>query len=419
MKIFALFLLSLSAWAQAETVSFHLDHVPVIELAQLIYADVSKSNYAIDSSVLDMKNSVSVHFSDLDKKQAVSVLETLLKESGVETVKTGKVVLIRAVRDSDKMEPDDEIFFYRPRYRTVSYITDLCSGLFKNARFSGQRKVSVPTQSVVASGVSPAAPVPQKPVDSGTSAYSQQSKEQDSFFFTGSAGDVEKLKKLLLQVDVSPGEVLVKALVFEVQSNQKDQTAVGLALNLLGGKLGLVTGSLKSVGDALTFKNISVDAIYSILASDSRFKVVTAPHLRVKSGESARLSVGSDVPVLGAVQMDRSGNPIQSVEYKPSGVILELKPEIRADSITLSVKQQLSNFVVTTTGVNNSPTLTKREISTVIDAKAGETVLLGGLDQDQESEDSSGPRFLPSWLLNTGKQKSRSEILIVLDLHAS
>ena len=106
------------------------------------------------------------------------------------------------------------------------------------------------------------------------------------------------------------------------------------------------------------------------------------------------------------------------MEYKPSGVILELKPEVRADSITLSVKQQLSNFVVTTTGVNNSPTLTKREISTVIDAKAGETVLLGGLDQDQESEDTTGPRFLPSWLLNSGKQKSRSEILIVLDLHA-
>lgn len=416
MKILAVLLLCFSSLARSETVSFHLDHVPVIELAQLIYSDVSKSNYAIDSSVLDMKNTVSVHFSDLDQKQAVSVLETLLKTSGVEVEKAGKVVLIRAARESDKREPDEEIFFYRPKYRTVSYITELCSGLFKTARFTGQRKVNAPVQSAVSGGVSMAAPLTQKPVDTGTSAYSQQSKEQDSFFFTGSLADVEKLKKLLVQVDVSPGEVFVKALVFEVQSGSKDQTAVGLALNILGGKLGLVAGTMKSVGDALTFKNASVDMIYSVLANDSRFKIVTAPQLRVKSGESARLSVGSDVPVLGAVQMDRNGNPIQSVEYRPSGVILELKPDVRADSITLSVKQQLSNFVVTTTGVNNSPTLTKREISTVIDAKAGETVLLGGLDQDQESEDSTGPRFLPSWLLNTGKAKSRSEILIVLDL---
>ena len=45
---------------------------------------------------------------------------------------------------------------------------------------------------------------------------------------------------------------------------------------------------------------------------------MSLPSLRVKSGEM-RVSVGSDVPVLGAVQqLDKNGNLVQSVEDKPS-----------------------------------------------------------------------------------------------------
>ncbi|MCS5874538.1 hypothetical protein LN650_32005 [Klebsiella pneumoniae subsp. pneumoniae] len=39
--------------------------------------------------------------------------------------------------------------------------------------------------------------------------------------------------------------------------------------------------------------------------------------------------------------------PIQSTEYRSSGVILDVKPQIRTDSIDLVIKQQLSSFAKT------------------------------------------------------------------------
>jgi len=424
MKKIGVLLMLFSALAGAETVSFHLDHVPVIELANLVYSDVSKANYAIDSSVLDLKDTVTVHFSDLEAKQAVGVLETLLKSSGVEIDKTGKVVFLRAMREREKVEEkDDEIFFYRPQYRSVAYITDLCGSLFKTGRFGNQRKVSMPIQENLAIG-SPAGgvqvaarhPVSQKPVDGGNSAYSQINKEPDSFFFSGSVADVEKLKKFLVQIDVATPQVFVKGMVYEVTTGQKEGSAFGLAVNILQGKFGLAIGKTASIGDSVSFKNANIEAVFSALNTDSRFKSVSNPSLRVQSGASARFSVGSDVPVLGAVQMDKNGNPVQSVEYKPSGVIFDLKPQIRESGVDLTINQQLSSFIPTTTGVNNSPTLIKREISTTIGAMDNDLIVLGGLDENKSSQDASGFSFLPAWMKSKGAQDSKTQILLVLQV---
>lgn len=422
MKNLVFFLFFFSSLVRAETVSFHLDHVPVMELANLIYSDVAKSNFVIDSSVLDLKDSVSVHFSDMDHKQAIGVLEGLLNASGVEVTKLNKVVYLRAVKLSEKADAEEEIFYYRPQFRSVSYITDLCGSLFKNGRFSIQRKVNVSSfeSSSVPGARSAVSNVPhqvaQKPVDGGSSAYSQIGKEPDSFFFTGSAAEVEKLKKLLAQVDTAIPQVFVKGMVFEVTTGQKEGSAFGLALNLLKGKLGLSIGSFVSIGDSISFQNASIDAVFSALNSDTRFKSVSNPSLRVQSGASARFSVGSDVPVLGAIQNDRNGNPVQSVEYKPSGVIFDLKPLIRDTGIDLVINQQLSTFIPTTTGVNNSPTLLKREISTSIGAMNNDVIVLGGLDEDRSSSEMSGFPYLPDFMKSKGAQDSKTQILLVLQV---
>jgi len=210
--------------------------------------------------------------------------------------------------------------------------------------------------------------------------------------------------------------VLVKSMVYEVSTGEKDGSAFGLALNIMQGKFGLNIGKLAANGDSITFKSASIDAVFSALSTDSRFKSISNPSLRVKSGASARFSVGSDVPVLGAVQFDKNGNAIQSVEYKPSGVIFDLRPQIRESVIDLTINQQLSTFIPTVTGVNNSPTLIKREISTSIGASSDDVIVLGGLDEDKSSGDSSGFSFLPPWLKSRGGENSKTQILLVLQV---
>ncbi len=84
--------------------------------------------------------------------------------------------------------------------------------------------------------------------------------------------------------------------------------------------------------------------------------------------------------------------------------------------IDLDVVQQVSNFVKTETGVNNSPTLTKRELSTAISATDGDVLLLGGLVEEKDTATSSGLPFLPSFLASSTSDVSKSKLLLVLQV---
>jgi type II secretory pathway component GspD/PulD (secretin) len=122
---------------------------------------------------------------------------------------------------------------------------------------------------------------------------------------------------------------------------------------------------------------------------------------------------------LGQAQVDRLGNVVQSVEYKPSGVIFNVSPQIRESVIDLAISQQLSTFVATTTGVNNSPTLIKREISTTIGATPGDLIVLGGLDEDKSNQDKAGLSWLPNWTHSSGNDSTKTQILLVLQVERS
>lgn len=105
---------------------------------------------------------------------------------------------------------------------------------------------------------------------------------------------------------------------------------------------------------------------------------------------------------------------MQSVEYKPSGVILELRPEIRGELAELKVFQQLSSFAETRTGVNGTPTLLKRELTTSVVVGQNDVVLLGGLDEEKTTDTSSGFSFLPAWLRSSGSEGSKAQIVLML-----
>ncbi len=408
-----------AASAAASLVSIHLDSVPLPQLAALVFGEVLGANYVLDSSMLARPELVTVHMeigksADSEKARLIALVESF----GVEVAQVKGVYFVKPRGKGDAVE--EEAFFYRPRYRSVDYLVSMLTGVFKHGRFTHRRGIQA-TGAKYSNGVSAAADtsdsVSSSSVDSGGSAYSMIDKEPaDSFIFVGSAKDVARLSALLEKVDVDAGEVFVRAQVYEVTTSKSEGSGFGVALSLLSGKLGLNLAKPSTLTNSLSFKSPSVDAVFSVFAQDSRFKSLSAPALRVKSGYSARISVGSDVPVLGSVQLDKNGNPVQSVTYRPSGVILDLSPEIREGAVDLTVNQTVSSFTATTTGVNNSPTLLKRELKTRIGAQADDVIVLGGMDEAKDNEDESGPSFLPSFLKTKGAGNSRTELLLVLQV---
>lgn len=165
----------------------------------------------------------------------------------------------------------------------------------------------------------------------------------------------------------------------------------------------------------LQFSGGSIDVLYELFSQDSRFHVVSSPHLRVSSGNEGRFSVGSDVPVLSSVTY-KDNTPVQSVEYRSSGVIFTVKPLITQHIISLDVNQQLSNFAKTETGVNNSPTLIKREIATNVNLQDGDIIILGGLAENKDSKANTGFSFLPDVFKSKSDEKTKTDIMIALQV---
>jgi general secretion pathway protein D len=82
-------------------------------------------------------------------------------------------------------------------------------------------------------------------------------------------------------------------------------------------------------------------------------------------------------------------NPVQSVDYRQSGVILTVTPDIHESIIDLDISQELSSFVATTTGINNSPTLLKRTVNSRLSIRSGEVVIFAGLNETKSDQTQS------------------------------
>ncbi|HEN3338286.1 TPA: type II secretion system protein GspD, partial [Yersinia enterocolitica] len=66
------------------------------------------------------------------------------------------------------------------------------------------------------------------------------------------------------------------------------------------------------------------------------------------------------------------------------------------------------------TGVNNSPTLIKREVNTDVSVTDGDIILLGGLAETKDSDADTGLTFLPSWFSTKSTEKTKTDIVVII-----
>jgi general secretion pathway protein D len=413
-------LLSQTIGDKSNVAKFDLQGTSVSQVITLVYMEAFKQAYVIDPAVLRDDRIVSFRF-DASKGDIRQFWIDFLDSLGfaIESRKGVDFVTVKKAEEkAEKAERELEVFVYRAQYRPLSYLVGLLSPLFKVGNFTVNRVVHPPVATALIGASSSPGGAPNSPplVPPGSAAATIDT-DSDTMIFQGMHEEIAKLKKLLPQVDTPTGEVAVKAVVYEVTTDENAGTAFSLALNILGSKLGVNVGAPGALSNSISLKTSSIEAAFSALSGDSRFKAVSTPILRVKSGSQARLMVGQDVPTLGAVSYPQGGGQaVQSVAYQSSGVILSLTPQVREAGIDVQIDQQMSDFVKTESGVNNSPTLTKRSLSTTVTAADGELIVLGGLTQDKNSNSSSGLPFFPKFMRTTGDATSRTEILLLLQV---
>ncbi|ENY6519781.1 type II secretion system protein GspD [Escherichia coli] len=356
-------LFSSCAFAGSE---LELNKVKLPEAISLIYSEVLKVPYMLDPQLVNDERMITFRLtSDIDEREFVT---RYLGNMNIRIWTKKGVDFIAPYTPKEPVKPR-YTWTYTPQYRSVAYLSDILGG-YVSGSFNNSGAV-----------------------------ISDDSLE-----------DIAILKTLVTSLDTMSDEVVVSGYVFEVQTSQSDGSGILLAAKILSDKFNISVGAA-GLDNFINIRTGSIDAIFNLLKTDSRFTVVSAPRLRVKNNASASFSVGSDVPVLGSVTVNNN-TTTQSVEYRSSGVLFNVTPSIKSRTMDLKIQQQLSNFVTTETGVNNSPTLIKRDVTTEVSLADGDIILLGGLAEQKDSKASSGWSFFGS----RTSESNKTDIMVMLQV---
>lgn len=242
--------------------------------------------------------------------------------------------------------------------------------------------------------------------------------------------EYDRIEKSLIKLDVVATQVLIEASIIEVTLTDDLEYGlewafndnlgggdVGSGLLDLGGGLGAqVPGFSYTVSDSAG----AVKAVVNALAEKSLINVISTPSVMVLDNHTASIHVGDQQPIRSASTVTNGGNVQQSIQYKDTGVKLRVTPSVNDGRlVTLEIDQSITD-VGSVDAATGQRSFLERNVSSTVAIRSGESVVLGGLIRNNESEGRSGIPLLMdipglgSLFSTTTKDNSRTELLIFI-----
>ncbi len=262
---------------------------------------------------------------------------------------------------------------------------------------------------------------------------------------------------ILDYLDVRRTQVVIEAAIVEVSLSDTSSIGVEMAaVDESGNSVPLVTTTLDGVISALlgsiigedgeldvltglaslsspTFAvakinpgGISFAAIVRALATSSDANLLSSPYIQTLDNQEAKIVVGNEVPFrTGSFTTtgDGSSNPFNTIQREDVGLQLTVTPHVHeGSSVRLEIALEITSVVDTPIGESgfSDVVTSKRTIDTVILAEDRQTIVLGGLIQDDVSDtDKRVPLlgdipFLGRLFRSTTKSHTKRNLLIFL-----
>jgi len=262
----------------------------------------------------------------------------------------------------------------------------------------------------------------------------------NSIVIVATAQDYEVILPVITQLDMMPLQVLIDATVVEVTLTNQLKYGIswyfkhgGSAISSTNTPPGQAAGGLGAVASAAAsgltafYTSGQLQALLSAQASASNVNVISSPSLMVLNNQKARINVGAQVPLPTGTISVPSGvglSTSNSIQYKDTGVILEVTPRVNANGMVIMKLKQTVSVPVTTNvpsggGLTTSTSINKKEIESNVAVHDGETIVLGGLISDQVDNVKSGIPWLYELpligsLFGTMDKKNNKTELVVL-----
>ena len=218
----------------------------------------------------------------------------------------------------------------------------------------------------------------------------------NSIIINAPATLIRTLKSVISQLDIKPAQLLIEALVAEI--NESDFNSLGVEWGSIDQKT--LTNDTFRQGFAILNSKTSINQfeaqIYA-LARAHKANILSTPSVVVLDNRQAKILIGKQVSVQSSSYPNNAsgtaaGSPFTTFDRVNVALHLYVRPQItRGRGIQMQIDQG-NDTLDTPDAVNpgTTPTFNISAIVTSVHVESGDIIILGGLAQDRLANDNNG-----------------------------
>jgi general secretion pathway protein D len=251
----------------------------------------------------------------------------------------------------------------------------------------------------------------------------------NSLLVRATAADWAIIQEAVESLDLRPLQVVIEVVIAEVRRTGDLEVGVGFYASDVDQEGGEGTTGILPVAppddaftlDILRAGDIDVAATLSALSSTGNVRILSRPLIQAQNNQEARILVGSERPFIQSsfTGVSTGGVAQEVVQYRDVGTALTIQPTINDDGyVNLLLTQEVSSATAETQF--GAPVISTREATTQLLARTGQTVVVGGLVDQQTEESRTGIPFLKDlpvvgWLFGTTRERmTNAELFLFL-----
>ena len=271
--------------------------------------------------------------------------------------------------------------------------------------------------------------------------YAVPEEDGNTVMIIGPPRHFEAIQKILAELDTAPAQVLVQAMFVEVSlTDALDWQVSGTifrtqdfikALDRETGRTFADIGTVHNRYDYdpsnqdFTFRVMThrFEAVLKALKTITDINVVSRPQILVSDNQEAEFFVGENTPFVTNSQTSAEGASVRNtIQYENVGISLRVTPHINPDGIVnLDVYPEIARRSESTIQISedlNASVFPTRSAATIVSVKDGQTIVLGGLIENKETDIKTRVPILGSipllgWLFRgVDKKVVKTELLI-------
>ena len=238
---------------------------------------------------------------------------------------------------------------------------------------------------------------------------------------------MKSLEGVIAQLDIRRAQVLVEALIVEISDNLAQELGVqflftgdGENAPVVNQRFGTPSPDLAATVGSEVIEDSSISStmrtragtsllgmeglsagvaryrsdgnsfatILSMIGKDADSNVLSTPSIMTMDNEQSSIVVGQEIPITtGETLSSTNNNPFRSIQRQEVGIKLQVRPQINeGNAVKMHINQEVSSIFGPLGDMSTDLITNKRQIETTVLVEDGDTIVLGGLIDDDVQE---------------------------------